>query len=274
MIKWFAAFFMTLNHIGVIFAGTVSRKYWLFSQMIGALVFPIFAYSVVLGFYRTRSRFKYLNRMLIFGFLTQMSFKFLLDLKVVGYMGVLFTLGFGILMLMGYEYVVEGIKGKDFAPIIDGILLFALSIYYVHLLKPDHGVWGLALIFVLHLLNKQLPLSVSEPKKLIGRTAVYGAAIFLLRLLLVAVTFYKRDKNPGEMMVLMPIAIFGSQYVSTSLIIDSVRRLAMCSAALFFPFQIRERKPNDFSKYFLYIYYPLHLVMILLVYRIVVGPMF
>ena len=53
MIKWFAAFFMTLNHIGVIFAGTVSRKYWLFSQMIGALVFPIFAYSVVLGFYRT-----------------------------------------------------------------------------------------------------------------------------------------------------------------------------------------------------------------------------
>ena len=48
----------------------------------------------------------------------------------------------------------------------------------------------------------------------------------------------------------------------------------MCSAALFFPFQIRERKTNDFSKYFLYIYYPLHLVMILLVYRIVVGPMF
>ncbi|HHX37429.1 MAG TPA: hypothetical protein GX717_05560, partial [Clostridiaceae bacterium] len=73
---------------------------------------------------------------------------------------------------------------------------------------------------------------------------------------------------------LMPLSIFGSRYASFFLIQESALRLAMCLGALFFPFQIREGRAGDFSKYFFYIYYPLHLVIILLVYRIVAGPMF
>jgi len=91
------------------------------------------------------------------------------------------------LLLIGYEQLIKGWQKRDPVPIIDGILLIALSIYSVSWLKSDHGLWGLAIIFVLHLLNKKLPLSVGEPKKLVIRTIVYGSAIFLIRLILVVV---------------------------------------------------------------------------------------
>ena len=71
MLKLIACILMLIDHIGYFFYDFLPPEISTLLRVIGRLAFPIFAYSVALGYHRTRSQFRYLRRMLVFALLTE-----------------------------------------------------------------------------------------------------------------------------------------------------------------------------------------------------------
>ena len=67
--KFIAALCMLIDHIGLVFFPTDIR--W---RMIGRLAMPIFAYGVARGAFYTSSLKRYMKKMLLFSFISQIPF--------------------------------------------------------------------------------------------------------------------------------------------------------------------------------------------------------
>ena len=74
MLKLFAASFMVIDHIGVLFF----PENMMF-RIIGRLSFPIFAFLIVEGFIYTRDIKKYILRVVTFGIISEIPFNMLIS---------------------------------------------------------------------------------------------------------------------------------------------------------------------------------------------------
>ena len=114
MLKLLACLFMLIDHTGYLLGQKLFPDYYLLFRIVGRLAFPIFAYSVAVGFTKTRSPYRYLLRMatwavvseLVIGgaeYLTGLRTS-LLNLSGVGaWSNVMVTFTFAIVMLGGLE---------------------------------------------------------------------------------------------------------------------------------------------------------------------------
>lgn len=123
------------GHVWII-AGQVCRY-------LGRLAFPIFAYLVAEEFVRTRNRGRYALRMMLFAVLSEVPF----DLAVYGtvfypyYQNMLFTLFFGIMVIMVMEYTRN--LGLQFAALGVGC---AVSWVF----QADYNIIGVLLIAAMY----------------------------------------------------------------------------------------------------------------------------
>ena len=71
MIKWIAVLLMIIDHFGYYLGFLMPEPFVLLLRLVGRLSFPLFAYSVALGFLRTKNRTRYFTRMFLFAAITQ-----------------------------------------------------------------------------------------------------------------------------------------------------------------------------------------------------------
>lgn len=94
VIKIIAALSMLIDHIGSFqpFEG------WEYMRMIGRVSFPLYAFMLAQGFLHTRSKWKYLARMLVLAFVTQpiYTYCFYADTWKWDSLNILFTLSVGL----------------------------------------------------------------------------------------------------------------------------------------------------------------------------------
>lgn len=147
---------MFVDHIGLVFFPNDE-----YLRVIGRLSFPIFAFLVAEGFVHTRSRTKYLYRLLLFAFVAQPFYSAMSIAAAVSpfKLNILFTLaaGLGLLMLLEKrEYFISAfymlllftvniVVPFDFG--IYGVLLILTS--YIFITKPNIGAPLLLLLIVL-----------------------------------------------------------------------------------------------------------------------------
>ena len=124
-LKAVAAGTMLMDHIGAVLILEVVRSqkdparfevwkfvYW-YIRGIGRMAFPLFVFLLVEGFFHTRSRLKYLGRLILFGILSEVPFDLAVKLKVqqisagqfLEYSGqnVMFTLAIGFFCMWVME---------------------------------------------------------------------------------------------------------------------------------------------------------------------------
>jgi hypothetical protein len=129
---------MVVDHIGFfIFPGEAIYR------IIGRLAFPLFAFLIVKGYQYTRDQKKYFLRLFIFANIIQVP-----SLFTTIPVNIFYTLSFGLLCIMIYE------SKYDFMYKIGGLLLVTLITYVV---APDYNIYGVLLIFVLHVFRDDLP---------------------------------------------------------------------------------------------------------------------
>src|SRR5665647_595361 len=104
MIKWLAVLLMIIDHIGYYLGFLMPEPVVIGLRLIGRLSFPIFAYSIALGFLRTKNRTRYFWRMFLFSCITQAV------LALTGYFthtgtftNVMFTFSLAILIMAAAE---------------------------------------------------------------------------------------------------------------------------------------------------------------------------
>lgn len=121
---------MLIDHIG---ATVVERKMLRLSQLnwklefidivlrlIGRLGFPLFCFLLVEGFTHTRNRAKYIRRMILFGFVSEIPFDLAFSDRLIdlNYQNVFFTLTLGLLCMC----CIDSISKKTFSGIGAAIL--------------------------------------------------------------------------------------------------------------------------------------------------------
>lgn len=136
-------------------------------RCMGRLAFPIFAYFIVEGFLHTRDWRKYLLKLLVFAFLSELPF----DLAIYGaihwqYQNVFFLLALGVLMLELFVHL----PLSWHIPVLAGLSLLSW------LCKLDYMVVGVVLIAVFYWLRNRRVAAIAagaltfiwEPWSIIG----------------------------------------------------------------------------------------------------------
>lgn len=127
-IKLIAIITMTIDHIGYVFFPNA-----IILRIIGRIAFPLFVYSMMIGYFRTKDLTKYIVRLLIIGIISQFPYSLLFN---VYRPNVMFTLIFTLL----YYYTLDKKKWwiMPFLVVIpfclhfeyDTIYLFLVPIFY------------------------------------------------------------------------------------------------------------------------------------------------
>lgn len=232
MLKIIACLLMLIDHLGAALFPEV-----VILRMIGRLSFPIFAYLIAVGYSKTHSFSKYLNRLFIFALISQIpfsmafgeavsihSFSDFLRFFVVSpypHLNIFFTLGLGLLTIRIWDKE-ESRLGKIIIIISLGIIA---KVFYT-----DYDMYGVAMMLAFYIFRD------NKIKTIISQVSVYilfSASQILLYLY----------KFPGTT---LELAWFTQ---------------GLSILALIFIFMYNGEKGKDL-KYFFYAFYPVHLLAI------------
>ena len=232
MLKIIAAAAMLADHVGVL----IFPQYD-FLRIIGRLAFPIFAFMIAEGCKYTRNITRYFFMIFGLAFICQAVY-FLFDGSI--FMCVLVTFSLSILALFSLNSFKTMLFEKDLAPIYKFLAagLFAACIVFIYVLNEiltiDYGFWGCML-------------------------PVFAGAFQMPKNCDVAIL--KKLDNHYVSIAMMALGLFP--------IIESIGFVQGYSLWALVPLALYSGKRGKLNmKYFFYIFYPLHLVVLELIYTL------
>lgn len=167
-VKLIAVFTMLTDHIGAVIiqpylnakmdslgyelTQTLNTVYTV-TRAIGRMAFPLFCFMLVEGFFHTRSRWKYLLRLVIFALISEIPYNLALAKSTFSLdkQSVLVTLSLGLIMLIVLDYV----RSRDLSELIKGLLTIVIVAAFcviAHLTKCDYELKGILMIAGIYLL--------------------------------------------------------------------------------------------------------------------------
>lgn len=235
-LKIIALITMFIDHSGYAIMGHFS-----FFNYIGRVAFPIFAFQISEGYNHTKNLKKYFLRLGLFALVSQIPFS-LFSLKYHGNpfgLNVFFTLFLGLLAIYLYDYVVKIFENSNekklnekkkngfiyFGKIL-GIIMALLIAYVAELINSDYGFWGVLVVFVFYIFNG---------KKLLTTIAFFA---------LCAIKYIPQFIASG----------YNYIYII----------LALCTFLPILFIDLYNGKQGPKIKYLLYIFYPVHLLILAL----------
>ena len=225
IIKILAALFMVLDHVGYMLFPKIEIL-----RILGRLSMPLFAFMIAEGATFTRNKFRYFLLIFLLGVIFQVVYFFVYESL---YMGILITFSLSIIMIYTLQFFKSKMLGGKLFEKIYSFLLFALSIFTTYILnllfKIDYGFWGCLLPLFATLLRFDYVDKNSGALKRVDNIPL-NLISFAVGLILLCLSF---GKNQYYSLLALPILFFYSG---------------------------DKGKLN--LKYFFYIFYPLHMVII------------
>lgn len=223
-VKYIAIMAMVLNHTAK--ALSIDGLLGTFMSLAGSITMPTMCFFLVEGYKYTRSKKKYLGRLILFSLLSQIPYSYALGTWVVN---VMFTLSSCFLVLL----LKDGIKDKIFKTVL---VIAVICITVV----SDWGI--MAPMFVLFL-------SFAGDKKV--KVALSYATLMLLHITMHTANFMASGMMVQDAMLNAGIGCIG---ISVSGIL-----------ILFFYNGKLPAEHKKFSKWFFYLFYPVHLALLCLI---------
>ncbi|MEE3481150.1 MAG: TraX family protein [Lachnospiraceae bacterium] len=197
-LKILAIVTMLIDHITAVYGSTSMVPLGTGYQVgrgIGRIAFPIFCFLLAEGFYYTRSRWKYLGRLLIFAAVSELSFDMAFSGTLIDptYQNVFFTLFFGGLAITLLQ-LLEGDRGRGREaasptpknPVLRFLLILAVVLgcaIGAELLDTDYGAGGVCTIIVMYVLSER-----KKPEGDLFRIRVNNTRGFALGVLMLGLT--------------------------------------------------------------------------------------
>lgn len=227
-LKCIAMVTMLIDHIGyVLFPGYVIFR------IIGRLAFPIYCFLLVEGAVHTSNRKKYLGRLFLFALISEIPFNLAIGGSVwyPEAQNVLFTLMLGLLAI---RLLQEPLNWKN-QPLITGIrvVLVLALVLLAEFARTDYGACGVIFILIFYIFRSQRLL----------KSAVFAVAVAFL---------YGGIEN-FAIFSLVPILCYNEGKGSFPLPKHS-------KAEFGFP----DKRGPGALKYFFYVFYPAHLLLLYL----------
>lgn len=141
---------MLLDHVWVVV--TPKNMDWL--NCVGRIAFPIYAFLIVEGYFKTKDRSKFFKRLLITAVISEIPFNLMISGSILFPLAqnVIWTLAFGILFI----HIFESIKSKHIVLIIAvGIISFEIIKIIGTLFMIDYGYAGIYTVLVFYLFRQK-----------------------------------------------------------------------------------------------------------------------
>lgn len=122
--------------------------------IVGRMAFPVYCFLLVQGFEKTSDKRRYLMRMLLFAFFSEVFFDLALSATLwdPGYQNVMFTLFAGLLVMCGSELAAK--TGNRCIYVFLCALSTACGYVLAEILRTDYGGYGVLCIAVLYYFRK------------------------------------------------------------------------------------------------------------------------
>ena len=234
-----AMIFMLSDHLWIIF---FPNQLWLYA--LGRLTFPIFAFMIVEGFFRTKNRKKYLIRIFFFAIISEIPFNLFSSLAIrevimlfYPYNNVLWTF---LIALCGLNLLeeIENFKNLDkVIRLLGKITISFISIMMAYLIKSDYLGYGVITVFIFYFFREKN----------------YRNIFFQTISIIILNIFIMPDYE-------FPFNFFGKE------IFIKVQIFALFSLPIIWLYNGKQGIYNNFIKYMFYFFYPLHLLLIVAVY--------
>jgi len=142
VIKLIAIITMLCDHSSDTFIGHLS-----FFNIIGRIAFPLFCFQLVIGYNHTKDVKKYLIRLIIFAFISQIPFGLFMYNFIGSFnmLNIFFTLSLGLIAI----YALDKFPNKIIAIILDIAIMF-----FAEFIKVDYGWFGIVLILCIFIFYK------------------------------------------------------------------------------------------------------------------------
>ncbi len=210
---------MLIDHIGwFLFPQTIVFR------TIGRLSFPLFAFLIAEGSVQTKNINSYLNRLIIFGLISQIPYSLIFYLKGENpfSLNIFFTLSAGL-------FLIKLIQNKKYVLFGGSFILLAILDSIIHY---DYGVYGLLIILSSYLFIKK---------------PIWGSlALFIT-------TFLES--------VIIPTGEFNISHISFA---NQIFAIFAILPILFY----KGAQGRKISKWYFYFFYPVHLILLALIYYI------
>ena len=158
-------------------------------DIIGRIAFPIFAFMIVEGFYKTNSRWKYLRNLLIFAVISEIPYDMFQSKVFVNNrsQNIMWALALGLFTLIIVDKLKEKIKNK-YTWLILSILIVGVNAIIATLLSFDYDYYSIIIIFILYLFYD---------KRLVGSLISYLVIIKEVYAILgfAVINFYNGEKG-------------------------------------------------------------------------------
>lgn len=159
-LKLIAMITMLIDHITAVLI-PYSSGFYMIGRSIGRLSFPIYCFLIVEGFKHTRDVKKYLARLLIFAFVSEIPFDLAFYSPVRSafdyfqHQNIFFTLFIGLLVISVIDYLNRYFTKNYY---LNCILILLLGCLLAHLLKTDYSYVGVLMIWAFYQFkdNKQV----------------------------------------------------------------------------------------------------------------------
>lgn len=230
ILKIIAMILMLLDHL---WETIIPGNQWM--TLIGRMAFPIFAFLIVEGFFHTSDLKKYMKRLFIFGLISEIPFNLIYTGSIIFpfHQNVMFTLLLGLLIINEIDKLKNNkeIK-KKIIPILKIFLFLIISIIGF----VDYGVTGVLTIVVFYLFRG-------------FKLAWIGQ---LISLILLYIVFFE-----GQSVILN---IFNYEYFLP------LQSIGVLSLIFIWLYNGEKGKNNKLIKYLFYSFYPVHMLVIYLIY--------
>lgn len=145
LIKLLAILFMIVDHVGVVFFPSLRIL-----RYIGRLAFPLFAWGMVVGICKSRNLYRYALRLLLMGILSQPLYMLALDhsFTQINIFGTL-LLGLCAIICIRERFYYSHLWGPA------AVLLFSYVLSHFFHITTDYGFQGILLILLLYLGRKR-----------------------------------------------------------------------------------------------------------------------
>lgn len=154
-LKWIAIITMVIDHTGAILLPQFPVM-----RLIGRISFPIFCFLLVEGFYHTSNIKRYLIRLGIFAFISEIPFDlmFIPTNDYLTHQNVFFTLFIGLATIYGISKADEKWKDNSFISTLARIVVVVVGGILAYLLQTDYGILGIGYIVIFYVFRGRLTL--------------------------------------------------------------------------------------------------------------------
>lgn len=264
MIQWLT------DHAALYYGYTAIRA-------IGRVGFPIFCFLLVEGFHRTRDVKKYAMRMALFALISEIPFNLALTGKVMefGYQNVYFTLFLGLFALCAYDFFAKYRQsspdsGLWMIPVVLGVVFTAMyGLIYVNTLVVIRASENSLLILVVLCVIVSVCLGIYGRKRGIKRVQVVGADMTVLILIMFLADFLRTDYGGIGVLTITAIYVFRKNKkmaITAGCAVLTIMSIAeITSFFALIPIALYNGKRGLKMKYFFYVFYPAHLLLLYLI---------